>query len=110
LFYLYGDGEDERRLVPYLRARLAAGLQADLTSGKQIRDYLDGRDAGRMIAGAALSDCRGPINICSGVPVTIRQLAERVADEFGRRDLLNFGVRPDNATDPLCVVGAPSHW
>lgn len=107
LFYLYGEGEDERRLVPYLRARLAAGLPAELTSGRQIRDYLDGRDAGRLIAEVALSDRCGPVNICSGVPVTIRQLAERIADEFGRRDLLKFGARADNVTDPLCVIGIP---
>ena len=41
LFYLYGEGEDERRLVPYLRGKLMAGEPAELTSGKQIRDYLD---------------------------------------------------------------------
>jgi len=47
LFYLHGEGEDARRLVPYLRAKLIAGEPAELTSGKQIRDYLDVRDAGR---------------------------------------------------------------
>lgn len=108
LFYLHGEGEDERRLVPYLRARLAAGLPAELTSGKQIRDYLDARDAGRLVAEAALGSCQGPVNICSGTPVTIRQLAEQIADEFDRRDLLKFGSRPDNVTDPFCVVGLPN--
>ena len=28
------------------------------------------------------------------------QLAERIADEYGRRDLLRFGARPDNLADP----------
>jgi len=105
LFYLYGEGEDERRLVPHLRSRLAAGEPADLTSGTQIRDYMDVREAGRMIVDAALGTAQGPVNICSGVPVTIRQLAERIADEYGRRDLLRFGARPDNLVDPPCVVG-----
>ena len=53
-FYLHGEGEDERRFVPYLRGRLAAGEAAELTSGTQVRDYLDVREAGRMIADAAL--------------------------------------------------------
>jgi nucleoside-diphosphate-sugar epimerase len=105
LFYLYGEGEDERRLVPFLRGKLQAGEAAELTSGQQIRDYLDVRDAGRMIADAALGAAQGPINICSGIPVTIRQLAEQIADEYGRRDLLRFGVRPDNPVDPPCVIG-----
>jgi nucleoside-diphosphate-sugar epimerase len=106
LFYLYGEGEDPRRLVPYLRRQLSAGEPAELTSGKQIRDFLDIREAGEMLVEAALSQRQGPINICSGVPVTVRQLAEQIADEFGRRDLLQFGARPDNLFDPPHVVGA----
>ncbi len=105
LFYLHGEGEDARRLVPYLRAKLASGEPAELTSGSQVRDYLDVRDAGSMIAQVALGDVQGPINICSGIPITVRELAERIADEYGRRDLLRFGARPDNLIDPPCVVG-----
>jgi len=105
LFYLYGDGENERRLVPYLRERLARGEPAELTSGTQIRDFLDVREAGAMIADAALGTAQGPVNICSGVPVTVRELADRIADGYGRRDLLRFGARPDNAFDPPRVVG-----
>lgn len=105
LFYLYGEGEDPRRLVPYLRERLAAGLPADLTSGNQIRDFMDVSEAGRQISEVALGDMQGARNICSGVPVTVRGLAERVADEYGRRDLLRFGARPDNEVDPPRVVG-----
>jgi len=105
LFYLYGEGEDARRLVPYLRARLAAKQTAELTSGGQIRDFLDVRDAAQMIVESALGNSQGPINICSGQPITVRQLAEQIADEFGCRDLLRFGARPDNLVDPPCVVG-----
>lgn len=105
LFYLYGENEDSRRLVPYLRAQLAAGEPAELTSGNQVRDFLDVAEAGRLLADAALGTLHGPVNICSGVPVTVRQLAERIADEYGRRDLLRFGARPDNLTDPPKVLG-----
>lgn len=105
LFYLYGEGEDERRLVPYLRSRLVAGQMAELTSGTQVRDFLDVKDAGEMIAKLALGAATGPINVCSGQPQTVRELAEKIADEYGRRDLLQFGARPDNHFDPPCVVG-----
>ncbi len=105
LFYLYGENEDPRRLVPYLRSRLSAGEIAELTSGNQLRDFLDVSKAGAMVVDAALGHRTGPMNICSGVPITVRQLAERIADEFGRRDLLRFGARPDNLVDPPCVVG-----
>jgi nucleoside-diphosphate-sugar epimerase len=105
LFYLYGEGENARRLVPYVRARLTAGEPVELSSGSQIRDFLDVREAARMIVDAALGPGEGPVNICSGRPVTVREVAERIADEFGRRDLLRFGARADNPADPPCVVG-----
>jgi dTDP-6-deoxy-L-talose 4-dehydrogenase (NAD+) len=105
LFYLYGEGEDARRLVPTLRRRLAAGEPVDMTSGEQVRDFIDVAEAGALIADAASGDVTGPVNICSGVPITIRALAERIADEYGRRELLRFGARPDNAFDPPHIVG-----
>ena len=105
LFYLYGDREDSRRLVPYIRSMLAAGKPAELGSGDHIRDFTDVAVAGEMIADEAMGDRQGAVNICSGVPITVREIAEKIADEYGRRDLLHFGVRPDNKIDPPCVVG-----
>lgn len=105
LFYLYGQHEDARRLVPYLRSRLSAGEPADLTSGTQVRDFLDVAMAGRLLADLALGHIVGPVNICSGTGITVRALAEHIADEYGRRDLLRFGARPDNLVDPPMVVG-----
>jgi len=105
LFYLYGEGEDERRLVPYIRTQLAAGREALLTSGEQVRDFLDVEEAGRMIADVALGAREGAVNVCSGNGVTVRQLAERIADEYGQRDLLRFGSRPENLFDPPRVIG-----
>ena len=52
-----------------------------------------------------LGDETGPVNICSGVPVTVRQLAEQIADEYGRSDLLVFGARAESIFEPPFVVG-----
>ncbi|MES5101151.1 NAD(P)-dependent oxidoreductase [Agrobacterium sp. BA1120] len=105
LFYLYGKGENERRFVPYLRKSLAAGVPAELTSGVQIRDFLEIEEAAKVICGVAYGGPFGAVNICSGIPITIRAFAERIADEYGRRDLLKFGARKDNEFDPPVVVG-----
>jgi nucleoside-diphosphate-sugar epimerase len=107
LFYLYGDGEDERRLSSYIRRQLLAGEPALLSSGQQIRDYIDVRDAARMIVNTAFGKNSGAVNICSGVPVTVREFAEKIAEAYGHADLLRFGARPDNAFDPPSVVGTP---
>ena len=105
LFYLYGEGEDERRLVSYIHKQLSKCEKVELSSGKQIRDFLDVAEVGRIIVDVSMGSQHGPINICSGIPITVRQLAEKIADEYGRRDLLNFGARPDNLVDPPRIVG-----
>jgi nucleoside-diphosphate-sugar epimerase len=105
LFYLYGAREDPRRLVPYLHTQLSNGQVADLGGGSAIRDYMDVDEAANLLVSDALSLRQGETNICSGKGITIRVLAEQIADEYARRDLLNFGARPDNLTDPPVVVG-----
>jgi dTDP-6-deoxy-L-talose 4-dehydrogenase (NAD+) len=109
LFYLYGEGEDERRLVPYVRGKISKGETAELTEGKQIRDYLDVSQAGNQIAEVALGTELGPVNICSGLAMTVRELAEKIAKEYGRLDLLSFGKKAENINDPPCVYGEPMH-
>lgn len=106
LFHLFGEGEDPRRLIPYLHARLAAGEVAAMSRGTQILDFLDVAQAGRMIVDTALSNTQGATNVCSGNPITVKQLAERIADEYGRRDLLDFGTQSANSAASH-LVGIP---
>jgi nucleoside-diphosphate-sugar epimerase len=105
LFYLYGEGEKPERLVPYIKNKISKGETVELTSGNQIRDYLDVKEAGYLITKVALGSLQGPINICSGVPVSIRSFAEKIAEEFNQKKLLKFGARPENKTDPMYIVG-----
>ena len=108
LFYLFGEGEYPARLVPYVRAQLEKGETVKLSAGTQLRDFLDVREAGRQIASVVRSGQVGAINICSGQAITIRQLVEGIADEYGRRDLLEFGTAAIHPSDPAAVVGVPN--
>lgn len=113
LFYLFGEGEDPRRLFPFVHQSLQRGVEVELTEGTQIRDYIDVKDAGKQLVQLSLSSHQGPANICSGMPKTVRQICESIADEYGLRHLLKFGKRPPNTTDPPCVVGVrtnPSNY
>jgi nucleoside-diphosphate-sugar epimerase len=108
IFNLYGEGADELGLVSYIRRQLEAGQEVLLSRGDQVRDFLDVKDAASMIADVALGEQQGAVNICSGEAITVRQFAERIADEYGRRGLLRFGARPENVYDPPRVVGVRS--
>ena len=91
--------------MPYLHDQLRNARVAELTSGTAVRDYLDVDAAADMLVQDVICNRTGPTNICSGKGVTIRALAEEIADQYGRRDLLRFGARPDNLTDPPVVIG-----
>ncbi|MBU3671730.1 MAG: hypothetical protein FGM43_04210 [Sinobacteraceae bacterium] len=84
-----------------------SGQPALLTSAQQIRDYLDVKEAAKLVVRTALGGTQGAVNVCSGIPITVREFAERIAAECGRPDLLRFGTRPDNAFDPPYVAGIP---
>jgi len=113
LFYLYGAGEDPRRLVASLHQNLSQGQPTQLSAGRQVRDFMDVEAAAALLVHDALSDRSGVTNICSGTGTSVRALAESIADQYGRRDLLVFGSRPDNPDDPPRVVGlrqqSPTH-
>lgn len=105
LFHLYGEAEQPGRLAPYVHECMARGEHARLSAGTQLRDYLDVADAGRMIAALPETRQEGVVNICSGRPTTVRLFAERIADAYGRRDLLIFSGEPLPPNDPAAIVG-----
>lgn len=105
LFYLFGEGEDDRRLAPLIHDRLAKGEIVELEDGECIRDYLDVAIAGDLIAEAALGVREGAVNICSGVPITIREFALNIAKIYGRPDLLRFDAGKVTNFNPSRVVG-----
>lgn len=105
LFYLYGEGEDPRRLVAHLHSKLKNGEKVNLTSGEQIRDFLDVKLAGKQISQVALGTQIGPVNICSGIPISVRELAVKIAEEYKQKELLQFGKRNNNRLDPPYILG-----
>lgn len=112
LFHVYGIGEPAKRLVPHLLGRLAAGENVELTPGEQARDltYVDDV-ASAMLAASAAGDavaCRS-FNVCSGVPTTVRTIAERAAHVLGARSsLLKLGAVPYRDDEVMWQVGDPA--
>ena len=99
-FYQYGPFEDGRRLVPYVIDTLLRGERVPLTRCAPVRDFLHVADVGSAIAAAATSELHGVVNIGSGLPVTVHEIATTIASLLGHESLLEFGGRPDNPSDP----------
>ena len=79
------------------------------TAEPQLRYYMDLADAGARIAEVIDTGQVGAINICSGLRVSNRQFVESIADRYGRRDLLEFGIHQPHPRDPSAVVGVPNY-
>lgn len=104
LFLLYGPHEQPQRLVPSLVRSLLAGAPARVTSGRQERDFMDVRDAGRAIAMLARGDFAGTVNVASGQAVSVRTVAGTIGALTGRPELIRYGALPDRPQDPPCLA------
>ncbi len=103
LFYQYGPFEDERRLVPSIITSLIRGQQVPLTSGQQVRDFLHVQDVARAICTILGSTVENAVNVGSGVPITVRDLAVQIATLMEHQDLLRFGELPQRSSDPKFI-------
>jgi len=110
LFGVFGPGEAPRRLVPYLVDRLRQGEAVDLTPGTQVRDLLYIDDAADAFVRAAdapsLGDDGQVYNVCSGVPVAVRQVGDTVARLLDAPpESLRWGAIPPRTEEPPWIVG-----
>jgi nucleoside-diphosphate-sugar epimerase len=104
VFFLYGPNENPARVVAGVIQSLLNGQTASCTSGQQVRDFLYVEDVADAFVALLESQTIGPINIASGVRVTLREVVEEIGRQMNRPDLIQFGVLPDSANDPACLV------
>lgn len=114
-FSMYGPGEGRHKLVPQIIAASVCHAELALTEGHELRDYLPVADVARALAAlACLETARFPFgatfNLCSGRAVSVRALAEAVADAAGGVATLRFGASPSRTDAPRSVVGDPTRW
>jgi UDP-glucuronate decarboxylase len=103
-FYQYGPYEDPRRLMPVVINRLRQGQEAKLVTGDRIRDYLHIEDVASAVCAVAQSQLTGPVNIGSGVRVTVRDIALKIGELLNRVDLIKLGAFPDSPTEPMHLL------
>jgi nucleoside-diphosphate-sugar epimerase len=104
IFLLIGPGEHPDRLAPSIARALISGKPAECTAGSQIRDFIHPRDAGEALAALALSKVSGAVNIGTGVPHSVREVAQALGRVAGRPDLLRLGALPSRPDDPPFLV------
>lgn len=91
IFHLYGPGEHPSRLVASIVRALLSGEPALCSDGCQALDFLYVEDVASAFVALLESTANGPVNIASGVPISVRTIIERIADKIGRPDLIRLG-------------------
>lgn len=100
LFWPYGPGEPEGRLLSSLVKSFRDGVVAHCRASNLRRDYMHVEDIAQALVCAAFSSCEGSMNIASGKAVSLGELAINLANYFGRQDLLRLGTVPINEESP----------
>lgn len=102
-YFLYGPGENPRRLAADVIISLLEGREALCTHGRQKRDFLHVDDVAEAMVQLMWSEHQGPLNIGSGAAVPLASLIEEAGRQIGAPDLIKLGARESRPGDPELV-------
>jgi nucleoside-diphosphate-sugar epimerase len=84
IFFVYGPGDREGRLVPHMIRQFSRGEDAGPKYGGLRRDYIHVDDLAGQIVRIALSDVQGAINTGTGDAPTLSEIFAAGANALGR--------------------------
>ena len=103
LFHPYGPGERPGRLIPDLLSGFRSGDAVAVGPGDRIRDPIHVTDLSAALLDLLHSDVSGPVNIGSGVGISVVEIAETIRNAVGQ-GTYRLGARPAPPHDPQCLV------
>ncbi|MBK0399213.1 NAD-dependent epimerase/dehydratase family protein [Limibaculum sp. M0105] len=104
IFFTFGQGEPRSRLIPALINAFQSGTPIDTGPAELTRDFLDADVLGTAIARLALGDVEGPMNVASGDPSRLDEIADVIAAALDRPVSARFGGRALAPNEPLRLV------
>lgn len=107
LFYMYGDGQNSKSILPMLDSAINNGETVfNMSGGEQLRDYQDVKETVKQLAFLVDNpSCRGIVNCCSGNPISIRSLVEQHIRKRNSSIRLNLGFYPYPDYEPMAFWG-----
>jgi nucleoside-diphosphate-sugar epimerase len=92
VFFMYGPGEHPSRLVAHVVRSLLEGEPAHCSEGRQVLDFMYIEDVASAFVALLESEVQGPVNIASGLPVSVREVLQEIGRQLGRSELIRFGA------------------
>lgn len=112
LFWMFGQFQNPKKLIPYVVNSILEKQKITLKAGEAEKDFMHIDEVAEAIVLLAFSNIKGPINICRGSGVKVKEIVDRITSVVGGNDLVQFEKNDLN----MPVVGDNSklnkqlHW
>mgnify|MGYP002522119175 FL=1 len=103
IFNLYGPNEKPQRLMPSVINSCLKGEDVKVSDCLKFQDYLHVEDTARGIVEVFESDIQGAVNICSGKPVQLRYIVNKIAELTSFKGNILWGAIPAAFGDEVVV-------
>lgn len=107
LFYMYGQGQNPRSLIPQLETALKNKDKVfNMSGGEQTRDFMHVADVAESIVNVALQKkvC-GIVNVASNHPVKVKDFVAGYLKQKRKNIKLNLGYYPYSDLEPMHFWG-----
>ena len=103
IFNLYGPAEKPQRLMPSVIISCLKGEDVKVRDCLKFQDYLHVEDTARGIVEVFESNLQGAVNICSGKPVQLKAIVNKIAELTNFQGKILWGAIPAAFGDDLVV-------
>lgn len=103
LFNVYGPNERKTRLMPSVIVSCLEGRDVEVSTCTKYQDYLHVEDIACGIVALFESNVDGAVNICSGQPIQLRTIVEKIAELTNFKGNILWGAIPTYFEEPLVV-------
>ncbi len=103
IFNLYGPNEKPQRLMPSVINACLNGEDVKVSDCLKFQDYLHVEDTARGIVDVFESKLEGAVNICSGKPVQLREIVNKIAELTDFKGNILWGAIPAAFGDEVVV-------
>ena len=103
IFNVYGPNERKERLMPSVITSMLKGEDVKVSTCEKFQDYLHVEDMAKGIVSLFESNVSDAVNICSGKPVQLRAIVEKIAELTDFKGKILWGAVPAYFEEPLLV-------
>ena len=95
IFYMFGKGQNSNSIISQLDFAIKNNQKVfHMSGGEQLRDYLPVEKASEKLSNLYKSGNKGIFNICSGKPISIRNLVESYIEKKNSNIIPKYGYYP----------------